>query len=342
MMGVEIETRALKTPRHTTSYLEAGPPAAPLMFFVHGFPALGAAWRPQIEHFAKRGWRCIAPDMRGFGGSSVPSDPAAYSVAEGIDDMAELHDALGGAPAVWVGHDWGTAVVWAMAARHAERCRAVVGLTIPYIPDGFTLERVAPLVDRRLYPPDQFPLGQWEYMQFAIDEPELVAEEFAADAEATFVAMFRSGNPETVGTPAFTATVRAQRGWFGPPRRAPRMERDEAVLSQELLDTLVRAYQKTGFLGGNAWYANAGGALEPTEPAPDGGRLSLPVLFIHAAWDRVCDTVDSALADPMRAACDDLTEVTIDAGHWVAQEKPEEVNEAIAEWLKRAVGSGSG
>lgn len=337
MMGVEIETRSMSTPRHTTSYLEAGPPDGPLMFFLHGFPALSVLWRPQLEYFASRGWRCVAPDMRGYGGSSVPTDPAAYAVAEGVEDMAELHDALGGGPAVWVGHDWGTEVVWALAAHRSERCSGAVGLTIPYIPDGFALKRVEPLVDRSLYPAEQYPLGQWEYMQFAIDAPERVAAEFAADPEATFKVMFRSGDPASAGEPAFTAGVRRQGGWFGPTRQAPQMPRDEAVLSEEMLRALVKAYEKTGFLGGNAWYANAGGALRTVEPSRNSGQLSLPVLFVHARWDRVCDTVDSALADPMRAACGDLTEVTIDAGHWVAQEQPEEVNEAIAEWLKVAV-----
>ncbi|MTD59560.1 alpha/beta fold hydrolase [Amycolatopsis pithecellobii] len=337
-MGREIGTHVLTTPRHTTSYLEAGPSDGPLMFFLHGFPMLGATWRPQIDYFAERGWRCIAPDMRGYGGSSIPDGVAAYAISESTEDMVELHDALGGRPAVWVGHDWGSGVVWSIAAGRPERCRAAISLTVPYFPNGFSFARAVPLVDRSLYPADEFPLGQWEYMQFAIDEPELVCEEFAADPEATFVAWLRRGDPEALGKPAFTATVRAERGWFGPERRAPRMERDDAVLSQEMLGTLVRAYQKTGFLGGNRWYANAGGNLRPAEPARDDDRLSLPVLFVHAAMDRVCDTVDTGFADPMRAACDDLTEVTIDAGHWLTLEKPAEVNAAIANWLKDSFG----
>ncbi|MDI5962453.1 alpha/beta fold hydrolase [Streptantibioticus silvisoli] len=339
-MGVEITTHVLDSPRHRTSYLSAGPPDGPLMFFVHGFPGLGAMWRPQLDHFAERGWHCVAPDMRGYGGSSVPTGAAAYAVAEVVDDMVELHDALGGRAAVWVGHDWGSEVVWSMAVRHAERCRAVVSLTVPYIPGGLTLEHLTPLVDRSLYPVEVFPLGQWEYMQLAIDEPELVAEEFAADLEATFAVVFRGGDPMTLGTPSFTSIVRAQGGWFGPSRRAPKMDRDETVLSEELLDTLVRAYGKTGFLGPHRWYANAGEELRAGRPGPGDSRVRPPVLFVHASWDPACETVTSRLAEPMREACDDLTEVVIDAGHWVALEKPGDVNAGIADWLGKTLRTG--
>jgi pimeloyl-ACP methyl ester carboxylesterase len=336
-MGVETTTHVLETPRHTTSYLSAGPQDGPLLFFVHGFPGLGAMWRPQLEHFAALGWHCVAPDMRGYGGSSVPQGAAAYAVAEVVEDMAELHDALGGRPAVWVGHDWGSEVVWSVAARQPARCRAVASLTVPYFPGGLTLERLAPLVDRDLYPEEVFPLGQWEYMQLAIDEPESVAEEFEADLAATFVLVFRGGDPVSLGTPSFTSIVRAQGGWFGPERRAPKLERDAAVLSEELLDAFTAAYGRNGFLGPQRWYANAGGDLRPA-PAPGDGRLRLPVLFVHATWDPACETVTSRLAEPMRAACDDLTEIVVDAGHWVALEKPGEVNAGIAGWLEKAVG----
>jgi pimeloyl-ACP methyl ester carboxylesterase len=59
----------------------------------------------------------------------------------------------------------------------------------------------------------------------------------------------------------------------------------------------------------------------------------MPALFIHAAYDHVCATLDSRLADPMRAHCADLTEATVASGHWMAQEKPADVNAALARWL---------
>jgi pimeloyl-ACP methyl ester carboxylesterase len=67
--------------------------------------------------------------------------------------------------------------------------------------------------------------------------------------------------------------------------------------------------------------------------ARDGGVLRMPVLFLHAAYDTICETVNSRLAEPMRRDCTHLTERVLDTGHWIVQEQPAEVNAAIAEWL---------
>jgi len=64
-----------------------------------------------------------------------------------------------------------------------------------------------------------------------------------------------------------------------------------------------------------------------------GGRLEMPVLFLHAAYDYTCETLTSRLAEPMRRDCGDLTEVVVPSGHWMAQEKPAAVNAALAKWL---------
>lgn len=82
------------------------------------------------------------------------------------------------------------------------------------------------------------------------------------------------------------------------------------MLSQADFDALVAAFITTGFAGANAWYMNDAANLAYASEAPDFGRLSLPVLFLHATWDTVCDTVHSWLAEPMRDDCADLTEVS--------------------------------
>ena len=71
--ALALTDATLHSPRHTTHYWEAGPAGGPLMIFLHGWPEIGLVWRAQIEAFATEGWHCIAPDMRGYGGSSAPS-----------------------------------------------------------------------------------------------------------------------------------------------------------------------------------------------------------------------------------------------------------------------------
>ena len=112
--------------RHTTHYWQAGPADGPLMFFLHGWPEIGLVWRAQMEAFAAEGWHCIAPDMRGYGGSSVPDVAEAYAIKEIVEDMVELHDHLGASPAIWIGHDLGSPVVGALAAHHAKRSRGLI------------------------------------------------------------------------------------------------------------------------------------------------------------------------------------------------------------------------
>jgi pimeloyl-ACP methyl ester carboxylesterase len=117
------------SPRHTTHYWEWGRTGGPLMIFLHGWPQIGLVWRAQARAFASEGWHCIAPDMRGYGGSSAPATSEAYALKEIVDDMVELHDHLGASPAIWVGHDLGSPVVGALAAHHTAEPRRRVHLS---------------------------------------------------------------------------------------------------------------------------------------------------------------------------------------------------------------------
>jgi pimeloyl-ACP methyl ester carboxylesterase len=333
MTGKRLEANRVETARHRTAWIEAGPKQGPLLIFLHGWPELGLVWRQQIEHFAAKGWRCVAPDMRGYGGSSRPESFAAYAVRELVADMVELHDALGGAPAVWIGHDWGSAVAWSMASHHAGRCRGVVNLCVPYFARGFALPNFIPLIDRALYPTERYPVGQWDYWLFYREHFFRASQEFETDVAATLALLYRTAPVRTPGRPAFTAGIRAQGGWFGPARRASALPRSSTMLSQDDFDALVAAFTATGFAGADAWYMNDAANLDYAAEAPGFGRLTLPALFIHATHDTVCDTTQSRLAEPMREDCEQLHEAVIEGGHQIMLECPEAVNRAIADWL---------
>jgi pimeloyl-ACP methyl ester carboxylesterase len=314
--------------------LEAGPADGPLMMFVHGWPERGLVWRAQVAHFAAAGWHCVAPDLRGYGDAPKPAEPEAYAIEPVVLDLLDLHDSLGGQSAVWVGHDWGSPVVWAVAGHHRERCRGVASLCVPYLPGGFGLDNLVPLVDRDLYPAEQFPYGQWDYYRFYAEHFEQATADFEADVAATVSLLYRRGRPASVGKPARSAGVRANGGWFGAAHRAPPLPRDETMLSPEDFGEVVAGLSASGFRGPNSWYLNDAANLAYAATLPRGGRLDLPVLFVHAAWDGICETVRSSLADPMRAACPDLTEETVDAGHELILESPLEVNAALESWLE--------
>ena len=323
----------VKTDRHTTAFLEAGAPDAPLIVFVHGWPELSLSWRHQLPCFADLGFRAIAPDMRGYGRSSVYPRHEDYALENTVKDMIELLDSLGHEKAVWVGHDWGSPVVWSLASHHPERCHAVANLCVPYLPNGFSPRNLIPLVDRAIYPEAQFPAGQWEYMLFYEENFDAARSGFEGDIKASVKAMFRAGGPEGKGQPAITAHVRNNKGWFGPLPKAPDLPRDDSVITEEDFYKYSSSLERNGFFGPDSWYMNAERNAAFAAHAKNGGKIALPILFLHGEYDYVCATVGTRLADPMREFCKDLSEVVVPSGHWMAQEKPAQVNAALAKWL---------
>jgi pimeloyl-ACP methyl ester carboxylesterase len=328
-----VTEHVAKSTRHTTFYLSCGPAGAPLVIFVHGWPELSLSWRHQLPCFASLGFRAVAPDMRGYGRSSVYRDHEDYRLEVIVEDMLELLGALGADKAVWVGHDWGSPVVWSLASHHPSHCHAVANLCVPYLPEGFSIDNLISLVDRTIYPAATYPAGQWDYQLFYEENFDKARAAFEADVSATIRALFRKGNPELKGKPSRTAQVRRDGGWFGGSGKAPSLPRDDDVVSEQDLAVYVAALQRNGFFGPDSWYMNRARNAQYAKLANAGGRLTLPVLFLHGRYDYTCQTVDGHLAEPMRTSCDDLTEAIIDSGHWMAQERPAAVNSAIARWL---------
>ena len=320
------------TPRHRGFYLAAGPETGTPVIFVHGWPELSISWRHQIPVLASLGFRAIAPDMRGYGRSSIYTTQDAYAQEHIVADMIELLDQLGADRAIWVGHDWGSPVVWNLASHHPDRCHAVVNLCVPYVLER-GLEAILPLVDRSVYPEDEFPAGQWEYMRFYEENFDKARAAFDANPFNTIKALFRKGSPAGHDKPSRTAYVRRDGGWFGGAAAAPDVPRDTDVISEADLCAYASALQRNGFFGPDSWYMNHTRNGEYAARALNGGKLELPVLFLHGQYDYTCETVVSRLAEPMRALCTDLTEHIVASGHWMAQEKPHAVNALLVRWL---------
>jgi pimeloyl-ACP methyl ester carboxylesterase len=324
-----------RTDRHRTFYLSCGAEDAPLIVFVHGWPELAISWRHQLPCVADLGFRAIAPDMRGYGRSSVYPRHEDYALEHIVADMVELLDGLGRERAVWVGHDWGSPVVWNIASHHPERCVGVANLCVPYIAQGFTPDALLPLVDRSVYPLAQYPAGQWEYQLFYEQSFDKARAAFEANVRNTVKALFRKGSPAGKGKPSRTAEVRRDGGWFGGKGQAPDLPMDTDVLTPEDFHKYAAALETNGFFGPDSWYMNHERNAAFAQKAASGGVLVMPVLFLHGRYDYTCETVESALADPMRRDCRNLTEVTIASGHWMAQEKPAAVNAALVRWLAK-------
>jgi pimeloyl-ACP methyl ester carboxylesterase len=323
--------------KHSTFYLAAGPQDGPLIIFAHGWPELSISWRHQLPFFAGMGFRAIAPDMRGYGRSTCHAALNDYSQELIVEDMLALLTSLGQESAIWVGHDLGSPVVWNLASHHPERCQAVASLCVPYATVERGLEQLISLVDRQVYPLDEFPAGQWEYMRFYEENFTNATASMDANPSNMVQMLFRGGSANSIGTPSATAMVRKNGGWFGGADEAPLVPRDTEMLNLQDLHAYASALTRNGFSGPNAWYMNHLTNAEYASRALNDGRLDLPVLLISARYDNTCETLTSSMAEPMRALCSDMSEAIVDGGHWLAQEQPFAVNHALARWLMTRV-----
>lgn len=317
-------------------YLAAGPADGPLILFLHGWPATAITWKAQLDAFASVGFRAIAPDMPGYGKSTarrLADDYCLESLVEGMMALlAHAATARDDAAAIWVGHDWGAGVASSVATQHPEAVKALANLCVPF----HTIERgwqtFLPLVNRETYPADEYEFGQWDYMKNYEEDFEGTIEWFDRDvAGFCKAALQRPNNPPSSRVDPVMSTVR-KAGWLGGIPKPPGVDMTgPPTLPAEVFDSFVRDMQNTGFWPGSAYYLHH--ARNAEYNGRRDGKLDQPVLFIHATWDLVCDTKTSRLIEPMRDACSNLTEATVEAGHFVQYEKPEEVQAAIFRFI---------
>lgn len=326
-----------RSARHMSFYLESGPSDGTPIIFIHGWPELSLSWRHQLPLFGALGFHAIAPDLRGHGRSAFYDRHDAYALQEIVEDMLELLDAIGARKAIWVGHDWGAPVVWNIASHHPEKCIGVAALNLPYRSFDVGVEGMLPLLNRDIYPVGDYPYGNFEYYRYYSEHFDRATQAMEADVDATFKLLFRAGSPDGKGKPTPLSEVRRNGGWFGGRRSAPDLPRDGRLLGEAELRAYATAYKQTGFFGTDSLYMNDRANAAYASTAVNGGHLGLPVLFLEAEFDYVCDTVTSRLSDPMRALIANLTVKRVPSGHWMAQECPAEVNAHLTGWLATQV-----
>jgi pimeloyl-ACP methyl ester carboxylesterase len=327
-----ITTHTLTTGEHTTHYLACGPEDGPLVIFVHGWPELSHSWRHQLPVLASLGFRAVAPDLRGYGNSSVYSRHEDYAQELVVGDMLNLLAGLGRQRAIWVGHDWGSPTVWNIASHHPQQCQGLASLCVPYFNLERGLEHTISLVDRTVYPADQYPAGQWDYQLYYQESFDQATSTFEADPYNTAKILFRKGDPAGFGKPAGTAMTRANGGWFGG-QAAPDFPMDPDVVTEEDLAIYSESLTRNGFFGPDSYYMNHDANAAYAAASVNDGRLEMPVLFLAAQYDYVCETITSQAAEPMRRLCSQLDERVVYSGHWMAQERPVDVNAALVRWL---------
>jgi hypothetical protein len=192
-----------------------------------------------------------------------------------------------------------------------------------------------PLVNRTIYPANQYPDGQWGYYRYYTTQFEAAVTGLDADKAASLASIFRSGDPTSADKPAVNAIITRKGGRFGAAHRASPNQPDPALWPAAGFGMLVQSFEAHGFRAPCAWYLNDDGNIVYARTAPHGGRLSQPVLFVNGDFDQMNSINDNRLGDPMRAACADLTVPKLPAAPWLPLERKAELNEAIRTWLQR-------
>ncbi|MGE3076567.1 MAG: alpha/beta fold hydrolase [Dehalococcoidia bacterium] len=310
----EIKHRTIQTNGISMHVAEAGS-GFPVVF-CHGWPELWYSWRHQVSALGDAGFRAIAPDMRGYGGTDAPADPSQYSMKILCADMAGLLDALDIDKAVFVGHDWGGAVIWQMGLRYPDRVERLIGLNTPYGPpsNARTTESF-----RDFH-------GQTDktfYMRYFL-KPGVAEAELEADIPTTFKKIFL---PYTRAED-FTTFMTVGGDGSGV---ITNIENTDTVLTQEELDQYVKVYSKTGFRGGLNWYRAADANADEVD-APKGPQLNIKSMMVTAGKDTILKP-EMAAAMPMLIPGIRMEHIE-DCAHWTQQERPNEVNALLIDFLK--------
>jgi epoxide hydrolase A/B len=311
----QIQTNGIKM-----HYVEQG--SGPLVVLCHGWPESWYSWRHQIPVLAAAGFRVVAPDQRGYGRTDAPEPIESYNIFTLVGDIVGLVRSLGESSAIVVGHDWGAPVAWHCALLRPDIFRACALLSVPYVPRGSTrpTDTMKALEGKE----------NWFYQHY-FQQPGRVEAELDADPRRTMAMILysASGDPPP-----------PERWKFLFPRHMKFMEsgtvpgRLPGWLTEEDLDFFATQFQQSGFRGGINWYRNFDRNWEMSG-FMEGLMLTQPSMFAAGEHDVVLAMYPEATkaVDLYMPNCRSKT-IIPGAGHWIQQERPNEINKLLVDFVK--------
>ncbi len=293
--GVELEV------------FEAGQESAKPIVLCHGWPEHAFSWRHQIPALAAAGYHVIVPNQRGYGNSTQPADVSDYDITQLTGDLVALLDHFGYDDATFVGHDWGANVVWGMALLHQDRVNGVINLALPYQERG-----EQPWIEMM----EQVFGDDFYFVHF--NRQPGVADAVLDDNTAQFLRnLYRKNQPSIVPEPGMMMINVAQ------------AERPlgEPIMSESELAVFVSAFETSGFTGSINWYRNLDRnwqLLADVDPV-----ITKPALMIYGEQDMI------PKFERLSDFVPNVSEISLDCGHWIQQELPDETTRTILNWLEK-------
>ncbi|KAH7857172.1 hypothetical protein Vadar_009844 [Vaccinium darrowii] len=295
----------------------------PLVLFLHGFPELWYSWRHQILFLAAHGYRAVAPDLRGYGDTTgAPLDDSSkFTTLHLVGDIIALLDAI--APdehqVFVVGHDWGALIAWSLCLYRPDRVKALVNLSVHFLPRN-------PMIK----PVDMFRgLFGGDHYICRFQEPGDIEAEFALIGVREVVKKFLTYRhpgalyfPKGKGFECFPDTSVILPSW----------------LSEEDVDYYASKFEMTGFTGGINYYRAFDLNWELTAPWT-GAQVKVPTKFIVGDLDLVYNipgAKEYINNGGFKKDVPMLDEVIVmeGAAHFINQEKPDEINQHILQYIK--------
>jgi pimeloyl-ACP methyl ester carboxylesterase len=325
-------------------YVEAG--QGPLVVLLHGFPELWYSWRHQLSFLARHGYRAVAVDQRGYGRSSKFWQSEAYRIGPLVADVVGLVKALGEQRAVVVGHDWGAPIAWTAAWLHPETFRGVMGISVPFaqrgligLPGNPFGEQAHDEYHAELAGPNQ------DFYQTYFGTLGPIIDEFESDVRSWLRDIVYSVSGEGMIEAGFDINA-------APPIELIRHSalciphgtrmRDRMLNPKQLpawfdetdLDVFVAEYERTGLAGPLSYYRNLDADWHDLAPYAE-RKLTVPSYFLGAEFDVATWWGAEALARVHEKATDYRGTTIFDrCGHWIQQERPEDTNAVLLEFLQ--------
>lgn len=271
----------------------------------HGWPEHAFSWRYQVPALAAAGYHVIVPNQRGYGDSSRPAEVTDYDIEHLSGDLVALLDHYGYGDATFVGHDWGAFVVWGLTLLHPNRVSGLVALSVPYQERG-----EMPWIEAM-----EAALGADFYFVHFNRQPGVADAVFGQNTFRFLRNLYRKNVPLAEPQPGNALINLA----------SAETPLGDPVMSENELAVFVSAFESTGFTGGINWYRNLDRnwrLLADVDPI-----IRQPTLMIYGDRDTV------ARAERLTDFVPNVEVVSLDCGHWIQQEMPQETTEAILKWL---------
>lgn len=296
----------------------------PIVLFLHGFPELWYSWRHQIAYMAAHGYRAVAPDLRGYGDTlGAPKDDfSKFTIFHLVGDIIALIDYL--VPdkeekVFVVGHDWGAYLAWFLCLFRPDRVKALVNLSVHFVPRG-PISSIDGL--RAAYGDDHY--------VYRFQVPGEIEAEFAKIGTRTVVEKFL-----TYRDPAPFRFPKGK-GFGDSPNTTVELP---DWLSKEDVDYYTAKFEKNGFTGGINYYRAFDLNWELTS-AWTGAKVNVPTTFIVGDLDLVYNipgAKEYIHNGEFKKYVPQLDEVIVleGAAHFITQEKPDEINQHIHDFLKK-------